>query len=66
MKGTIVRWFDFRGFGFIEPEGEEDTVFAHVSEFKSRTDMLKVGLDVEFEVESSWKGPRAVNIKPLN
>lgn len=66
MKGTIVRWFDFKGFGFIEPDGEEEDVFAHISEFKSSADAPKVGLDVEFEVEPSWKGPRAVNIKPMN
>ena len=64
-KGT-VKWFnDSKGFGFISREGGED-VFVHHSDiegggFRS----LSENQQVEFSVESSPKGPRAVEVRPL-
>jgi CspA family cold shock protein len=65
MKGTIVRWFTYRGFGFIEPDDGEEDIFLHITELKNSVEHPE-GQEVEFEVEPSWKGPRAVNVKVLN
>jgi CspA family cold shock protein len=62
MKGTIARWFDYRGFGFIAVEGQEKDVFVHTSDVKG-VGSPQVGDSVEFEVTESNKGPRAVNVE---
>ena len=61
MEGTVKRWLD-RGFGFIEVEGREDDVFVHYSCLEGATELAE-GQKVEFEIEDSPKGPRAVNVK---
>jgi CspA family cold shock protein len=62
-SGTIKRVFKDRGFGFIRtPDGQE--IFFHRSGLRStRFESIIEGDAVEFEVESSPKGPRAVNIQ---
>lgn len=64
-KGT-VKWFnENKGYGFIQKESGGD-IFVHytgiVSDgFKTLTE----GAQVEFEVENSDKGPRAVSVRVL-
>ncbi len=60
MIGLVKKWLD-RGYGFIEVD-EGDDVFVHHSNLQGAFE-LRVGQKVEFEVESSPKGPRAVNVK---
>jgi len=63
MNGT-VKWYNARkGYGFIEGEDSKD-VFVHRSSVPMGT-FLKEGDKVEFEIEDSDKGPKAVNIKKL-
>ncbi len=62
LKGTIVRWFRYRGFGFIDPEEGEEDIFCHISEINYEVEPLE-GQEVKFEVEPSWKGPRATNVE---
>ena len=64
MKGTIKRWLAGRGFGFIEPEGGGDDIFVHHSDING-TQEPREGQKVEFEVQSAYKGPRAVNVKMI-
>ena len=61
MQGTVKKWLDFKGFGFITPDTGGDDVFIHNSEIKGAHD-LKEGQKVEFDVETSYKGPKAVNL----
>lgn len=62
MKGTVKRWLTGRGYGFIEPDEGGKEVFVHHSEIGGLYE-LKEGQRVEFEVQSTYKGPRAVNVK---
>lgn len=63
MDGT-VKWYNARkGYGFVESEDSKD-VFVHRS-FVPMGTFLKEGDKVEFEIEDSDKGPKAVNIKKL-
>lgn len=62
-KGKIKKLVRERGFGFIsDTDGRE--VFFHQSGLTDGGfDGLKEDQDVEFDVENSPKGPRAINIR---
>lgn len=68
MPIGTVKWFnDAKGFGFIEPEGGGEDVFAHFSAIQMdgfRT--LKQGSKVRFEVVQGPKGQLAQNIASLD
>lgn len=63
VQGT-VRWFSrVKGYGFIQPDGQEDDVFVHYSAIRGDGYRnLKEGQRVEFVVEDSPKGPQAVDV----
>jgi CspA family cold shock protein len=66
MATGKVKWFnDSKGFGFIETEGSED-VFVHFSAIQGEGyRSLQEGAEVEFEIVSDTKGPRAENVRVL-
>jgi len=67
MASGVVDFFDERkGFGFIQPDDQEEDCFVHYSDivgegFKS----LNEGDNVEFEVVSGPKGFQAQNVAKL-
>lgn len=66
-RGT-VKWFnESKGYGFIEqPEETEDDVFVHFSSIQMEGfKTLSEGQEVEFEVETGDRGPRATNVTAL-
>ena len=62
-----VKWFnDSKGFGFIETEGSED-VFVHFSAIQGEGyRSLQEGAEVEFDIVSDVKGPRAENVTVIS
>lgn len=62
-----VKWFnDAKGYGFIEQEGGED-VFVHFSNIQGRGyRSLKEGQIVQFDIEQTPKGLRAVNVRVVD
>jgi CspA family cold shock protein len=61
MKGSI-KWYNTRkGYGFIQGEDGKD-VFVHRSSIPSGT-FLQEGDKVEYELETSERGPKAINVK---
>lgn len=67
MALGTVKWFnDAKGFGFIEPEGGGEDVFAHFSAIQMegfRT--LKQGGKVSYDLVQGPKGQLAQNICPV-
>jgi len=64
MKG-IVKWFnDRKGYGFIQGEDGKE-IFVHRNDL-----MLEITLDendqVEYEINKSDRGPKAINVKRSN
>jgi CspA family cold shock protein len=64
-KGKAKRWLDFRGYGFIDTEEYDKDILVHASDIQGKN-ALTEGEEVEFEVESTYKGPKAVNVKPVS
>jgi len=68
MPTGTVKWFnDDKGFGFITPDGGGQDLFVHFSGiagsgFRSLEDNMKVS----YEEEAGDKGPKAVNVTPLD
>ena len=65
--GTIKKKVEGKDFGFIAPDdqkpGDKDLFFHKESLVEVTLDELKEGDKVSYDVESSEKGPRAVNVK---
>jgi CspA family cold shock protein len=64
LKGTITRWLDIRGYGFIKPEEGGEDVFLHHSEVED-VYLIKEGKEVEFQIQDTYRGPKAINAKIL-
>lgn len=65
--GTVQRFMDDKGFGFIKPDKGGKDVFVHFSAiggagFKT----LQQGQRVEFDIVEDPKGPRAANVTPAS
>ncbi|MCL2334585.1 MAG: cold-shock protein [Endomicrobia bacterium] len=67
MAKGKVKWFnDQKGFGFITPDDGSADLFAHFQEIQSEGfKSLAEGQEVEFDVVSSEKGPKAVKIRKV-
>lgn len=66
MTGSVKKFLDGKGFGFITPDEGDGDVFFHQSEIIMegfRT--LEEGQRVEFEVEDGPKGLSAKQVKPI-
>jgi CspA family cold shock protein len=66
IQGT-VRWFSrVKGYGFIQPDGQEKDVFVHFTAIKGEGYRnLNEGQRVVFSVEDTEKGPQAVEVEGL-
>ena len=63
--GTVKRFNESKGFGFITPDDGGEDLFVHHSEIKaSGYASLDEGQKVEFEVGQGKKGPCATNVIP--
>ena len=63
-EGTVKKFFDNKGYGFITPRDGDKDVFVHQSEIQMdgyRT--LTEGQAVTFEVEEGQKGLSAKNVQ---
>ena len=60
-QGQIKRKVSDRGFGFILSEGKE--YFFHSSQCETNFESLNEGEKVQFNVETSPKGPRATDVE---
>lgn len=58
--GTVDFFHDRKGYGFIDTDDADDDVFFHMEDIGGED--LEEGQEVEFEIESNPKGPRATNL----
>ncbi|AGB15256.1 cold shock protein [Halovivax ruber XH-70] len=66
-NGTVDFFNDTGGYGFISTDDDavddDEDVFFHMEDVGGPD--LEEGQDVEFDIESSPKGPRATNLERL-
>jgi len=60
--GQIKKLIRERGFGFISDTDGREVFFHQSGLIEVKFDALNEGQKVEFEIENSQKGPRAINI----
>lgn len=68
QEGTIVRWDDAKGFGFIRSGAGKQDVFVHARDYRPAGghDVPRQGLRVTFEaIHVGGKGPRAMAVQPM-
>jgi len=65
LKGKVKKWLDERGYGFISSEEHSSEIFVHSSNIEGKSS-LNEGEEVEFEIENSDKGPRAIKVKSVS
>ena len=59
-EGEVDFFNDTGGYGFISTDDADDDVFFHMEDVGGPD--LEEGQALEFEIESSPKGPRAANV----
>lgn len=64
-KGSLKRWNEDKGFGFIEPDHGKKDIFIHISAFKRRMSRRPIAGDIIiYQVHADNDGKkRAVNAK---
>lgn len=63
IEGTLAKWNDDRGFGFIAPSQGGPEVFVHISAFPRDSQRPKLGERLTFEIEIDQDGKkRAKNL----
>lgn len=61
--GTVARFMDDKGFGFIQPDSGDKDIFVHYSAVEgSGFRSLAQGERVEYDIVEDPKGPRAENV----
>ena len=66
MEQGTVKWFnESKGYGFIQKESGGDIFVHHTGIVSNGFKTLNEGARVEFQVENSQKGPRAVSVKVI-
>lgn len=61
--GTLVKWNEERGFGFISPAQAGEELFVHVSAFPRDGERPRVGELISFETEAAPNGKlRAIRV----
>ncbi|MFP4005336.1 MAG: cold shock domain-containing protein [Candidatus Hadarchaeia archaeon] len=63
MKGEVKFFNERKNYGFIDPEEGDEDLFVHRSDIEEEG--LSEGDEVEFEIEQSEKGPRAVQVRKV-
>jgi CspA family cold shock protein len=62
--GTVISFNAGRGFGFVLPDNQRHTIFAHIKDVRDRI-LLRTDDRISFEIAEDGKGKRCVDIELL-
>lgn len=65
ITGKVVRFDEFRGYGFVAPDTGGEDVFIHVNDLDFDKSLLGPGARVEFDVEDGERGLKASHVQLL-
>ncbi|WP_082966725.1 cold-shock protein [Mycobacterium sp. 852002-51163_SCH5372311] len=63
VAGTVIRFDDVRGYGFISPDAGGEDVFLHANDLEINKARVRPGLKVSFEVEEGARGKFATAVR---
>jgi CspA family cold shock protein len=65
--GTVRKWFEAKGYGFLQPQEGGADVFVHANQLKrSGVSKLEVGERVEFETAARGDKIEAINVRRID
>jgi CspA family cold shock protein len=64
--GKVVRFDEFRGYGFVAPDTGGEDVFVHVNDLGFDKRLIGPGTLVEFEIEDGDRGLKASRVRILS
>jgi cold shock protein len=64
--GKVVRFDEFRGYGFVAPDTGGEDVFIHVNDLDFDKHLIGPGALVEFDVDDGDRGPKASRVRILS
>jgi cold shock protein len=66
VTGKVVRFDEFRGYGFVAPSTGGEDVFLHVNDLQFDKRLLGPGALVEFDVEEGDRGLKASHVRMIS
>jgi cold shock CspA family protein len=63
VTGKVIRYDEFRGYGFISPDNGSEDVFVHINDLLDGKSLFRPGLRVAFEVEDGERGLKASQVR---
>jgi CspA family cold shock protein len=63
VTGKVIRYDEFRGYGFISPDDGSEDVFVHINDLLDGKALFRPGLHVAFEVEDGERGLKASQVR---
>jgi len=64
--GTVVRFDEIKGYGFVAPDTGDDDVFIHANDLLFDKWQLMPGRKVEYQLEEGDRGPKASRVRLLD
>jgi cold shock CspA family protein len=64
--GTILRFDDVRGYGFIVPADGGEDVFVHANDLGNQRHLVHAGMRVEYEVEQGERGLKVASVRVVD
>ncbi|HEY3262631.1 MAG TPA: cold shock domain-containing protein [Pseudonocardiaceae bacterium] len=64
-KGTVIKYDEARGYGFIAPDDGGEDLFMHIRDVVGTEDSVTVRTRVEFEVVDGARGLRATDVRAI-